>query len=80
MPLGIVAIALILWQLRGEWAEARGERFDLVGSALYAVALVLVMYGVSLLPEQSAVGLLLAGAVGLALFGWWEVTAPRSRF
>jgi EmrB/QacA subfamily drug resistance transporter len=77
MPLGIVAVGLILWQLRGEWAEARGERFDRIGTALYAVALVLVMYGVSLLPERSAVGLLLAGAVGLVLFGWWEARASE---
>jgi EmrB/QacA subfamily drug resistance transporter len=77
VPLGIVAVGLILWQLRGEWAEARGERFDLVGSALYALALVLGMYGVTLLPEQAGVGLLLAGAVGLLLFGWWELRAPQ---
>src|SRR5829696_4187508 len=77
VPLGIVAVGLILWQLRGEWAEARGERFDRIGTALYAVALVLVMYGVSLLPDPSAVGLLLAGAAGLVLFGWWEARASQ---
>ena len=28
---------MILWHLQGEWAEARGERFDVVGSVLYSL-------------------------------------------
>ncbi len=77
VPLGIVAIVLILWQLRDEWAEARGESFDLAGSAIYALALVAIMYGVSVLPGRLGAGLLLAGAAALLVFVWWELRAQK---
>ncbi len=50
VPFGLVIIILVFWQLKGEWAEARGERIDLPGSVLYALTLLLVMVGLSLLP------------------------------
>ncbi len=73
VPLGLLAIGLILWKLPGEWAEARGERFDLVGSAIYGLALVVLMYGASLLPDLPGLGLIAAGAVALVVFVRWEL-------
>ena len=35
-PMGLAVIVLILWKLKGEWAGARGESFDLIGSLIYA--------------------------------------------
>ncbi|GAH52610.1 unnamed protein product, partial [marine sediment metagenome] len=29
VPLGLIVIASIFWKLRGEWADAKGEKFDL---------------------------------------------------
>jgi MFS family permease len=40
VPLGLIVLAFALWKLHGEWAEARGERLDIVGSAVGAVAFV----------------------------------------
>jgi EmrB/QacA subfamily drug resistance transporter len=76
VPLGLIAIGLILWQLQGEWAEARGERFDFVGTILYSIALIALMYGISVLPAPRGLILALAGAVGLAGFVWWELRTP----
>ena len=45
VPLGLISIALVLWKLKGEWAEAKGEKFDLPGSLIYGLAIVAVMYG-----------------------------------
>ncbi|MBU0491903.1 MAG: MFS transporter [Chloroflexi bacterium] len=73
VPLGILIVILVLWRLRGEWAEARGEGFDLVGSIVYGLALAAVMLGFSRLPQPLGVGLLFAGLVGLLLFGLWEM-------
>ncbi len=70
--LGGAIIALTCWQLRGEWAEARGERFDLVGSLVYGVSLVALMYGFSRLPVAPGGVLAAGGLLGLALFVWWE--------
>jgi len=78
VPLGLLAIALVLWKLRGEWAEARGERFDLVGSVVYGLSLAAVMFGLSRLPALLGGGLILLGVVGIAVFVWREtrVTSP----
>ena len=37
VPLGVLMVLVVLRWLRGEWAAARGERFDLAGAALFAV-------------------------------------------
>lgn len=39
LPLGLLILALILGKLRGEWAEARGEKFDFIGSIIYGSCL-----------------------------------------
>jgi EmrB/QacA subfamily drug resistance transporter len=75
VPLGLIALGFVLWQLKGEWAEARGERFDLTGSAIYALALVALMVGVSRLPDLAGAGLMGLGVLGLGIFGAWEVRA-----
>jgi MFS family permease len=80
VPVGILILALVLWKLRDEWAEAKGEKFDLTGSIIYSVSLVLVMYGFSLLPESTGVLLLIAGAAGLVLFVRWELSVASPVF
>lgn len=73
VPLGLLIAALTLWKVQGEWAEARGEAFDLAGSLLYGLVLLVLMYGLSRLPETAGIVLILAGMVGLAAFVWWEL-------
>jgi molybdenum cofactor cytidylyltransferase len=73
VPLGLIVIGFVIWRLRGEWAEVRGERFDLIGSAVYAVALVALMIGVSQLPAAMGIGLIAIGVLGLAGFVVWEM-------
>jgi EmrB/QacA subfamily drug resistance transporter len=76
VPLGLLALAFVLWRLEGEWAEARGESFDLPGSAIYALSLVVLMYGFSRLPDLLGAGLLALGIAGLAAFVAWELGNP----
>jgi MFS family permease len=75
--LGLIVITFAVWQLKGEWAEARGERFDLAGSVIYALSLVALTIGVSTLRDAPGlgVGLFVAGAIGLAVFVAWELRA-----
>jgi EmrB/QacA subfamily drug resistance transporter len=68
VPIGLFAVALILLFLKGEWADCRGERFDLGGSVQYGLTLICVMYGFSLLPEREGFILVIAGVVMLAVF------------
>ena len=73
VPLGLLILSLLLWKLKGEWAGARGEKFDVTGSLIYGVMLIAIMYGFTLLPQITGVGLILAGAAGLAAFIIWEM-------
>ncbi len=73
VPLGLVVIIAVLWKLKGEWTEAKGERFDLTGSLIYSLALVAVMYGFSVLPALLGVWLIGIGTLGILAFIWWEM-------
>jgi MFS family permease len=77
VPIGLLAIVLILWKLKGEWAECRGEKFDLTGSLIYGLSVVAVMYGFSLLPDIEGASLLAAGIIGSIFFILYE---KRIRF
>jgi MFS family permease len=56
VPLGLIIICLVFWKLKGEWAEARGEKFDLPGAVIYGLALVSIMYGISMVLASSSYG------------------------
>jgi EmrB/QacA subfamily drug resistance transporter len=72
VPLGLIVIILVLWQLKGEWAEARDERIDLPGSILYALTLLLAMYGLSRLPTNVGIGFIVVGGIGAFIFFFIE--------
>jgi len=72
LPLGIIIITFVFWKLKGEWAEARGEKFDLSGSIIYGLSIVALMVGLSLLPSATAIWPTVAGMLGIAVFIWWE--------
>jgi EmrB/QacA subfamily drug resistance transporter len=72
VPLGLFVIYLLIAKLKGEWAEAQGEKFDIIGSLLYAFTLVALIYGLSLLPAISGIWFMLAGVAGGLLFVAWD--------
>ena len=71
--LGLAILGVVLWKLKGEWIGAKGERFDFVGSVIYAPGLVALVYGFTLLPEMSGVWLIIGGVIGLSAFTKWEM-------
>jgi EmrB/QacA subfamily drug resistance transporter len=71
--LGLAVIGVVLWKLKGEWAGAKGEKFDLTGSVIYILGLVALVYGFTLLPEMSGVWLIVGGIIGLSAFVRWEM-------
>lgn len=80
IPIGIAVILLILWKLKGEWAGAPGEKFDLTGSIIYAIAIVSIMYGISLMPSRPSIWILLTGLMALLVFVKWERTVKSPVF
>jgi len=72
LPLGLVISAFVWWKLPGEWAEAKGEKFDWIGSLVYSLSLVALMYGFSRLPAAPGAWLIVLGMAGLGGFSAWE--------
>ena len=73
VPLGIFTLILILWKLKPEWCDAKGERFDIIGSIIFGASLASTIYGVSLLPTFYGWGLTLGGGFGMAAFVLYEM-------
>jgi EmrB/QacA subfamily drug resistance transporter len=71
--LGLLVIGVVLWKLKGEWTGAKGQRFDLAGSVIYALGLVALVYGFTLLPAPLGAWLIIGGAIGLSAFTRWEM-------
>jgi MFS family permease len=67
-----VLLIFTVWKLKSEWAEARGEKFDLAGSVIYGAGLVAVMFGFSELPAWYGFLALAVGLAVLIVFVKWE--------
>jgi len=61
-------VPLILTRIKGEWAEAKGNKFDWKGSVVYMIGLFCVLYGFSILHDQFGVSLLITGVAVLTVF------------
>jgi len=63
---------LVVWftwrSIKEEWADAKGEKFDLPGSILYVLSMSAFMYGFSKIPGVSAIILVILGLLGLTGF------------
>jgi EmrB/QacA subfamily drug resistance transporter len=75
--LGVVVelfcLCLTLLKLKGEWADARGERFDFLGSLLYIVSLFFLIYGTLNQKGGSIYQVFMAsGALGFLIFLGFE--------
>ncbi|MBC7124316.1 MAG: MFS transporter, partial [Bacteroidales bacterium] len=66
--LGIPAVIAAILTIKGEWAEAKGEKFDILGSGIFIVSMCALMYGFSKLPSTVAIVLTSVGLLGLSLF------------
>jgi len=70
--LGIVISVVVFTMLKGEWAGARGEKFDFTGSILYSLAMVMLVYAFSVLPALWGFGLIVLALIGFVVFIRWE--------
>ena len=80
IPLGLLIIVFTLWKLKGEWIEAKGEKFDLIGSTLFSFALVALMYGFSTLPGLWGICFVVLSGFGFFAFVKWEMRTPSPIF
>jgi MFS family permease len=59
--------------LKGEWVEAKGEKFDLTGSVIFAAGLFCLIFGFSGLPGTAACLLIAAGLAASFFFVFYEL-------
>lgn len=71
--LGLALIVIIMWKVKGEWAEAKGEKLDIVGSVIYGVALISIIYGFSALPDWTGLSAFIIGSAIMFIFIVWEI-------
>jgi EmrB/QacA subfamily drug resistance transporter len=76
VPIASTGLVLALTRLKGEWADARGEGFDLGGAALLGAGLVALMFGFSRLPTVPGAVITSAGILTLAAFVAYELRQP----
>ncbi len=66
----LVAI-LTFWKVKNDYHYAERGNFDMIGTALYALTLLSLMHGLSLIPDMTGAYLMaLAGAIMLVFFRW----------
>ncbi len=66
--IGVIVSIFALKKLESDWRAGAAEPFDIPGSVMYAVMLVLIMYGFSRLPSATGVGSFVLGLVALLVF------------
>ena len=71
----ILAIYVLL-KLKGEWAEAKGESFDIKGSLIYILSFSAMFTGFSIIPKTSGFILMPIGLIGLIIFIIYENKRP----
>lgn len=69
---GSLVFFVIIWKLKGEWAEAKGEKLDIIGALVYGITLIMFIYGLSVLPSLNSIWMILTGLLGMFIFLKWE--------
>lgn len=77
VAIGIIVISLVSIKLKTEWADARGENFDLTGSIMYCFSMVSIMFGFSKATKPLGVLLIILGFIGMFFFIRWELKEPH---
>ncbi len=79
-PIGLLTLGLTLLFIKGEWAESKGQKFDLLGSIIYGLATVIFLYGATRLPEKSGIMLTAIGFLLLLAFVFFETKIKHPIF
>jgi EmrB/QacA subfamily drug resistance transporter len=80
VPFGFISLYLIFSKMKTEWAEAKGDKFDWIGSLIYGASLASFMYGFSKLPSATGWSLLGLGICLGAVFILFERNSTNPVF
>jgi EmrB/QacA subfamily drug resistance transporter len=68
----VVSLVILFAKIRREWADAKGQKFDITGSILFSIMLFCIMYGFTSLPATTGIWLIAIGIIGAIAFIMWE--------
>jgi EmrB/QacA subfamily drug resistance transporter len=80
IPFSMFILFLIFRWLKSEWADAKGEKFDLLGTIIYIVAITGIIFGISLMPQVKGYWVTLAGFICVLIFVKWELKVRQPVF
>jgi MFS family permease len=72
LPISALVMTLIRLRLPGECAFSKGQKFDVIGSAMIVALLFLVILGLSELPSISGGAFILCGIAVFLLYSWHQ--------
>lgn len=78
--LSVLALVLTLLKLHDEWAPLKGNRFDLVGSIIYLIALSIIVFSALILKGTESLIGCLVGSLALIGFGLYEKRSSSPSF
>jgi EmrB/QacA subfamily drug resistance transporter len=78
--LGFVVAVSATVLLKGEWIESKGEKFDYIGSAIFAIGLFCLIFGFSKLPETVAWIWIVTGLIASVGFVFYELKDKQPVF
>jgi MFS family permease len=71
-----VSLYVTVKYLKGEWADAQGEKLDITGCILYGIAILAIVYGATVLLETKAIYLIAIGVICMTAFIRHELRTP----
>jgi EmrB/QacA subfamily drug resistance transporter len=77
---GLLTIAIVVWRIKGDWVDARGEKFDIVGSIIYSIMVIAVVYGFTHITNTFGILMVALGILGILAFLVWETRAASPVF
>ena len=70
---GVVVFVMSRIFIRGDWVEAKGQKFDGIGSIMYGLGLAGFIYGFSSLPKTHGIISLVVGISAFVVFAFYEL-------
>lgn len=80
VPFSLLCLALTMIFLKEEWRGEPGQQLDLLGCTLYAIAILSLVYGATVLPSLKGAALGVGGLVVLTIFLRQQRTAKHPVF
>jgi EmrB/QacA subfamily drug resistance transporter len=72
VPIALFILVLTRLKLEGEWKGEEGQKMDLAGALIYALAIIFLMIGLSTITDWRGVVLLIASIICLIVFVRYE--------